>query len=47
MGAILGSSFLYATIPNAANSPLGSNKIAPGVSWGNAFMGEIVMTAVL
>ncbi|KAI3432415.1 hypothetical protein D9Q98_003969 [Chlorella vulgaris] len=47
VGAILGSSFLFATIPDANSSSLGSNSIAPGVAVGNAMMGEIVMTFVL
>ncbi|EFN52412.1 hypothetical protein CHLNCDRAFT_13804, partial [Chlorella variabilis] len=47
VGAILGSSFLYATVPHAAASTLGSNAIARGVSTGNAFVGEAVMTFVL
>ncbi|GAB4820145.1 hypothetical protein N2152v2_007191 [Parachlorella kessleri] len=47
VGAILGSSFLYGVIPNSSNSSLGSNKIAHGVSVGNAFLGEAVMTFVL
>lgn len=47
VGAILGSAFLYATIPNSSESPLGSNRIAPGVGYGNALCGEIVMTWVL
>ena len=47
VGAILGSGLLYATIPNASTSTLGSNQISPGVGYGNAFCGEIVMTAVL
>lgn len=47
VGAILGSAFLKATIPNSANSGLGSNSISPGVSEGNAFVGEAVMTFVL
>jgi MIP family channel proteins len=47
VGAILGSSFLYATIPNSGASSLGSNTLAAGVSTGNAIMGEIVMTFVL
>jgi glycerol uptake facilitator-like aquaporin len=47
VGAILGSSFLFATIPNSDSSALGSNAPAPGVSVGNAIMGEIVMTFVL
>lgn len=42
VGAILGSSFLYATVPHAAASTLGSNAIARGVSTGNAFVGEAV-----
>ncbi|PRW57994.1 aquaporin-1 isoform X1 [Chlorella sorokiniana] len=46
-GAILGSSFLFATIPNASSSTLATNMIAPGVAVGNAMMGEIVMTFVL
>jgi hypothetical protein len=46
-GAILGASFLFATIPNSDSSALGSNAPAPGVSVGNAIMGEIVMTFVL
>ncbi|KAI3430305.1 hypothetical protein D9Q98_004901 [Chlorella vulgaris] len=47
VGAILGSSFLFATVPNSNSSALGSNSIAPGVSTGNAMMGEIVMSFVL
>lgn len=42
VGAILGSSFLFSTVPNSNSSALGSNSIAPGVSTGNAMMGEIV-----
>ena len=30
VGAILGSSFLFATVPNSGASALGSNAIAPG-----------------
>jgi hypothetical protein len=45
VGAILGSSFLYATIPNSGASSLGSNTLAAGVSTGNAIMGEIVCKA--
>jgi MIP family channel proteins len=47
VGAILGSGLLYATIPNGEESTLGSNQISPGVGYGNALCGEIVMTAVL
>lgn len=36
LAAILGSSFLFATIPNASSSTLGTNMIAPGVTVGNA-----------
>ena len=43
-GAILGSSFVFAMVPNSGSSTLASNKIAPGVTTGNAFIGEIVMT---
>lgn len=45
VGAILGSAFLYATIPDASASSLGSNSLAPGVSTGNAIMGEMVTGA--
>lgn len=47
VGAILGSGLLDATIPDGQESTLGSNQIAPGVGYGNALCGEIVMTAVL
>ena len=47
VGAILGSAFLAASLPSAARQTLGSNKIAPGVGWGNALCGEIIMTFVL
>ena len=47
VGAILGSALLMATIPNGNEGTLGSNVIAPGVGFGNALCGEIVMTSVL
>lgn len=47
VGAILGSAFLYTTVPHAAQSALGSNSIQPGVSVGNAMTGEILLTFVL
>lgn len=47
VGAILGSGLLYATIPPGMENTLGSNAVAPGVGYGNALCGEIVMTAVL
>ena len=47
VGAILGSSFLYATIPSEDRTTLGSNVVAPGVSNMNAFCGEAVMTFTL
>lgn len=47
VGAILGSGFLYGTIPAGNENSLGSNVIAPGVGSGNALLGEIVMTCVL
>eukprot|EP00887_Chlorella_sp_A99_P001508 scaffold8.g1508.t1 len=46
-GAILGSAFLFGVIPNSSASTLGSNAIASGVTTGNAFLGEVVMTFVL
>lgn len=47
VGAILGSAFLYATVPHASQSALGSNKLQPGVTVGNAMTGEILLTFVL
>ena len=47
VGAILGSGFLYGTIPEGNENTLGSNIISPGVGFGNALLGEIVMTCVL
>jgi MIP family channel proteins len=47
VGAILGSALLDATIPSGSDKTLGSNEITPGVGYGNALAGEIVMTAVL
>ena len=47
VGAILGSALLMATIPDGNEGTLGSNVIAPGVGFGNALCGEIVMTSVL
>ena len=47
VGAILGSALLDATIPDGSGATLGSNQITPGVGFGNALAGEIVMTAVL
>ncbi|GAB4814534.1 hypothetical protein N2152v2_001580 [Parachlorella kessleri] len=47
VGAILGSAFLLGVIPDGSDSALGSNRVAPGVSNGNAFLGEAVMTFVL
>ncbi len=47
IGAILGSALLDATIPDGNERSLGSNSITPGVGYGNALCGEIVMTAVL
>lgn len=47
VGAILGASFLRGTLPDGGDSTLGSNSLAPGVSVGNAFLGEAVMTFVL
>lgn len=47
VGAILGSGFLYGTIPEGNENTLGSNIISPGVGFGNALLGEIVMTTVL
>jgi hypothetical protein len=41
VGAILGSAFLYGTIPNSSESSLGSNSVSTGVSNGNAFLGEV------
>ena len=47
VGAILGAALLDATIPNGNEGSLGSNQINPGVGYGNALAGEIVMTALL
>ncbi len=47
IGAILGSALLDATIPDGNEGSLGSNFINPGVGFGNALCGEIVMTAIL
>ena len=47
VGAILGSALLDATIPDGNGGSLGSNSITPGVGYGNALCGEIVMTGVL
>ncbi len=47
VGAILGSALLDATIPDGNEGSLGSNSINPGVGYGNALCGEIVMTGVL
>lgn len=47
IGAILGSALLKATIPDDSEGTLGSNQITPGVGFGNALCGEIVMTSVL
>jgi len=47
VGAILGAAFLDATIPDGSEGALGSNQISPGVGFGNALAGEIIMTAVL
>jgi MIP family channel proteins len=47
VGAILGAAFLDATIPDGSEGALGSNQISPGVGYGNALAGEIIMTAVL
>jgi len=47
IGAILGSALLAATIPDGNEGSLGSNTINPGVGFGNALCGEIVMTGVL
>ena len=47
VGAILGSALLDATIPDGNEGSLGSNSITPGVGFGNALCGEIVMTGVL
>jgi glycerol uptake facilitator-like aquaporin len=46
-GAILAAALLAATIPKHARLTLGSNEIAPGIAWGNALCGEIIMTFVL
>ena len=47
LGSILGAGLLYGTVPNAAKSGLGTNALQPGVSVGNAILGEIVMTMTL
>jgi MIP family channel proteins len=47
VGAIVGSALLDATVPSGSEGTLGSNTITPGVGYGNALAGEIVMTAVL
>jgi aquaporin-1 len=46
-GSILGASLLLGTLPNPFQTSLGSNAVANGVSVGNAFMGETIMTMVL
>lgn len=47
VGSILGAAFLAATIPHSQWRTLGSNEIAPGVAYGNALCGEIIMTFTL
>lgn len=47
LGAILGAGFLYGTVPDAANSTLGSNSVSPTFSNVEALIGEIVMTCLL
>lgn len=42
VGAIMGSAFLDATIPDGEERSLGANQLAPGVGYGNALCGEIV-----
>jgi MIP family channel proteins len=47
LGSILASGLLYGMLPNSSSSTLGANVLFPGVSVGNAVLGEIVMTYLL
>lgn len=47
VGAILASGLLYGMVPDAQNSSLGANAVAPGYTKAAALLGEIVMTAFL
>jgi MIP family channel proteins len=47
IGSILASGLLYGILPNSNSSSLGANALFPGVSIGNALLGEIVMTYLL
>ena len=47
VGAILGSAFVYATVPSSQHGTLGANVVSNGFSAANAFCGEAVMSFVL
>jgi MIP family channel proteins len=47
VGSILAASFLFGMVANADESSLGSNSISPGITTGEALLGEVVMTGFL
>lgn len=47
VASIVGTALLYLVIPRAGRTSFGSNSISPGFSLLHAFMGEVIMTALL